>query len=68
MGAGHSPGILDEPLQPDVLRECPYCRKRFALKPLGKEASEIAGWIRTFRCKYCLRDVQFADRHPPGAI
>ena len=46
-------GILEEPLQPGVLRDCLDCRKLFALQFVSKRNTDEQGEIRKYRCKKC---------------
>lgn len=60
--------LLNEPLQPGILRDCPECRKLFALEFVSKRESDQQGTIRTYRCKKCGSELSFAEHHPPNAI
>lgn len=60
--------LLNAPLQPGRLRDCPACRKIFALKFVSKRDSEQQGEISTYRCKKCDQTFDFAACHPPDAV
>ena len=61
-------GILNAPLRPGALRDCPNCRKLFSLKFISKRESEQQGKITKYRCKKCGSEFEFAQCHPPDAI
>jgi hypothetical protein len=61
-------GILAAPLQPGACRRCPECGRWFALIRKRVETSPIAHLVRTFKCKHCGHEQEYAGRHPPGAM
>ena len=68
MTAAPNLGILEEPLQPGLLRQCLKCGRLLALKLIREEESDLCGKVRTFRCKHCGQEQVFADQHPPGVL
>jgi hypothetical protein len=60
--------ILPEPPGPPAFRVCPTCRRWFALQLERKKPDEIAGKLKTYRCKYCGAEVTYAASHPPHAV
>ena len=66
MSFGH--GILAEPLQPGFSRICPHCLRWYALKFVRERPDKTAGTIRTWRCRYCGQETEFAESHPDEAV
>jgi hypothetical protein len=42
--------LLPSPLQPSLLRQCPVCRKLFALRSLRIETDDRVGEVSVYRC------------------
>jgi DNA-directed RNA polymerase subunit RPC12/RpoP len=68
MAASPHLGILSEPLQPGLFRQCIKCLRLFAIELMREEDSELSGKLRTFRCKYCGHEQVFAEQHPPDVV
>jgi hypothetical protein len=64
----HRAALLEYPLGPGVLRACPACGRWFALKFESERPVDLAGMLRTYRCKHCGVATTYADRHSPDAI
>jgi hypothetical protein len=59
--------ILAAPMQPSLLRRCPYCRKLFVLRKVRVERHAIVGEVKVFRCTSCQREFPYAASHPAHA-
>jgi len=47
---------------------CPNCRKWFTLKHVSTREDKLAGRIYLYRCKKCGKEIEYAERHPPGVV
>jgi hypothetical protein len=60
--------ILSSPLCPGWLKKCPSCCRRFALKLDRTLHDRNVGRVVVYRCKYCEKFFEFAERIPPRAL
>jgi hypothetical protein len=60
--------ILDQPLQPSLLRQCPYCQKLWTLRKTRTEQHAVVGEVRVYHCKACGKESQYVASHPPNVL
>lgn len=66
--SNYESGVLPSPLGPGILRICPACRKRFALRLKSKRADKVFAEVATYRCKACGHEVEFAKQPPANTL
>ncbi len=60
--------VVESPLGPGFFATCPACKKPFALEYLKSRDHPIVKQVKTYRCRWCGHEVEFAKERPPQAI
>jgi hypothetical protein len=60
--------ILPNPPQPGILKQCPHCRRLFALREVRLESDSRVGEVRVYSCTACGREHKFVTRLPAHVI
>ena len=60
--------ILAKPMQPGVLRQCPECRRMFALSEVRVETDGRVGEVRVYCCRWCGCEKKFVGSLPPHVV
>ena len=61
---GEGDPIIDGVLEPGLLRKCPHCLRLFGLRWTRSFPDPIVVKVEVYRCKYCGREVEFAQDPP----
>lgn len=60
--------ILPNPPQPGILKQCPHCRRLFALREVRLESDSRFGEVRVYLCTACGRELKFVKSLPPHVV
>jgi len=60
--------ILPKPPQPGILKQCPHCRRLFALREVRVESDTRVGEVRVYSCTACGREQKYVKSLPPHVV